>query len=111
MEIKLRESDNVKIVELIGSLDTNTAPEAELYLAKLLDEGESNILLTLENLDYISSAGLRVFLGTAKRIKSVGGKFELCYLNETVQEIFDMSGFSTILNVYKNENEALDGFK
>ena len=111
MEIKLRESDNVKIVELIGSLDTNTAPEAESYLTKLLDDGESNILVTLKDLDYISSAGLRVFLGTAKRIKSISGKFELCHLNETVQEIFDMSGFSTILNVFKDESEALDGFK
>ena len=110
MEIKFRESDSVKIVELIGNLDTNTAPEAESFLTKLMDDGDKNILVTLENLEYISSAGLRVFLGTAKRIKSEGGKFELCQLNETVQEIFDMSGFSTILNVFKDESEALDGF-
>ena len=110
MEINIRESNEIKILDLNGNLDTNTAPDAESQLSKLIDEGSNNILINLDKLEYISSAGLRVFLATAKRIKSVGGKFELCHLNETVQEVFDMSGFSTILNVYKDENEALKEF-
>ena len=110
MEINIRESDNIKIMDLNGNLDTNTAPDVESQLSRLIDEGTNNILINLEKLEYISSAGLRVFLATGKRIKSVGGKFELCDLNETVQEVFDMSGFSTILNVYKDENEALKEF-
>jgi anti-sigma B factor antagonist len=110
MEINIRESDNIKIMDLNGNLDTNTAPDVESQLSRLIDKGTNNILINLEKLEYISSAGLRVFLATGKRIKSVGGKFELCHLNETVQEVFDMSGFSTILNVYKDENEALKEF-
>jgi anti-sigma B factor antagonist len=110
MEITKRESGAVKIVVLNGNLDTNTAPDAEDHLTSLMEEGSSKILINLENLDYISSAGLRVFLATAKQLKITSGELRLCHLNETVQEIFDMSGFSTILNVSKTESEALAGW-
>jgi anti-sigma B factor antagonist len=110
MEINKRESGAVKSVVLNGNLDTNTAPDAEDHLTSLMEEGSSKILINLENLDYISSAGLRVFLATAKQLKSTSGELRLCHLNETVQEIFDMSGFSTILNVSKTESEALAGW-
>ena len=107
MDITKRESGSVKILDLNGSLDTDTAPDAESYLNSLIQEGADKILLNLENLDYISSAGLRVFLATAKQLKSSGGELRLSNLNETVQEIFDMSGFSTILSVRDQESQAL----
>ena len=107
MNITDRESDSVKIVDLEGNLDTNTAPDAESHLSSLADEDAAKILINLEKLNYISSAGLRVFLATAKKLKGSGGELRLCVLNETVQEIFDMSGFSTILGVFKSEDDAL----
>jgi anti-sigma B factor antagonist len=110
MNIATREAEDVKIVDLEGNLDTNTAPDAESHLSKLMSEDITKILINLEKLDYISSAGLRVFLATAKQLKSTGGELRLCHLNETVQEIFDMSGFSTILSVSSSETEALAGW-
>ena len=107
MNITQRDAGEVKIIDLDGNLDTNTAPDAEDYLQKIVDEETKKILVNLEKLDYISSAGLRVFLSTAKQLKSSGGELRLCNLNETVQEIFDMSGFSTILSVSDQENAAL----
>ena len=107
MNITQRDAGEVKIIVLEGNLDTNTAPDAENYLQKIVDEETKKILVNLEKLDYISSAGLRVFLSTAKQLKSSGGELRLCNLNETVQEIFDMSGFSTILSVSDQENAAL----
>jgi anti-anti-sigma factor len=107
MEISTRESGEVKIVNLNGNLDTNTAPDTETHLKSLMQEGTTKILINLEKLDYISSAGLRVFLATAKQLKGSGGELRLCSLNETVLEIFDMSGFSTILNVNTQESDAL----
>jgi anti-anti-sigma factor len=61
-------------------------------------------------LDYISSAGLRVLLATAQKLQAEDGALRVCNLNETVQEVFDISGFSTILSVFKTETEALNEF-
>lgn len=110
MEIKIREIDDVKIVDLQGDLDTNTASNCEAQLMKIIDDGTKKVLLNLMELDFMSSAGLRVSLATAKRLQSMGGTLRVCCLNETVQEIFEMSGFISILNVTKTEQESLDAF-
>ena len=76
----------------------------------LIDAGTSRILIDFEALEYISSAGLRVLLATAKKLKSAGGDLKICSLNDTVQEVFDISGFSSILTVSANPEEALASF-
>ena len=110
MEINIKEVNDVKIVEFTGNLDTNTAPEAEGQINGLLDDGATRILVNFENLNYISSAGLRVLLATAKKMMVSGGTLKICSLNSTVQEVFDISGFSTILSLAANEADALAGF-
>ena len=110
MEITIKDVGDVKVVQFQGHLDSNTSQEAENCLNDLLSQQATKILVDFENLDYISSAGLRVLLSTAKQLKTNDGKLRLCNLNETVQEIFDMSGFSTILQVFKTESLALEGF-
>jgi len=65
MEINIKEVDGVNVVEFTGNLDTNTAPEAENQINNLLASGAAKILVNFENLNYISSAGLRVLLATA----------------------------------------------
>ena len=110
MEITIHDNNDVKIVQFDGELETNTSHDAETCLNQLLDEGVKKILVDFEKLDYISSAGLRVLLATAQKLQSGGGALKVCNLNETVQEVFDISGFSTILSVFKSESEALDGF-
>jgi len=110
MEINIREVNGVNIVEFTGNLDTNTAPEAENRINGLLDGGASKILVSFENLNYISSAGLRVLLATAKKMMASGGSLKICSLNNTVQEVFDISGFSTILSLAATEADALAAF-
>ena len=110
MEITIHDSNEIKIVKFEGELETNTSHDAEVCLNKLLDEGVKKILIDFEALDYISSAGLRVLLATAQKLQAGNGALRVCNLNETVQEVFDISGFSTILSVFKSESEALDEF-
>jgi anti-sigma B factor antagonist len=110
MEITIHDSKEVKIVRFDGELETNTSHNAEVSLSKLMDEGVKKILVDFEKLDYISSAGLRVLLATAQKLKAEDGALRVCNLNETVQEVFDISGFSTILSVFKTESEALNEF-
>ena len=93
-----------------GNLDTNTAPRAHEQIDQLIDGGSSKILINFDNLNYISSAGLRILLATAKKLKPASGDLKICGLNQTVQEVFDISGFSSILSVVATEEDALAGF-
>jgi len=110
MEVKIREINDVQVVDLIGNLDTGTSPEAETEISKLLDEGVKKIIINLEKTDYLSSSGLRVFLGTAKKLTATGGAVKLCCPNDVVKEILEISGFTTILDVRASEEEALKEF-
>ncbi len=110
MKVTTQEIDSVTVVRIEGNLDTNTSPEAQEHFDGLIENGASRILVDCEKVDYISSAGLRVLLATVKRLKAAGGGLRISGLNETVQEVFDISGFSTILAVFATKTEALKGF-
>lgn len=110
MDITTRTQDGVTLVAFAGNLDSNTSPQAQQALDGILAGGGRKIAVDFTALDYISSAGLRVLLGTAKRLSGTGSALRLFGLNETVQEVFDISGFSTILAVFGSEAEALKGF-
>ena len=82
---------------LEGRLDTVTAPELEQTLRESLD-GVDELTLDFEKLEYISSAGLRVLLSAQKEMNRRGA-MKLVHVNETVMEIFEVTGFSGILTI------------
>ena len=86
------------IVFVEGKVDTVTAPDLQKELDESLD-GVTALTLDISNLSYISSAGLRVLLSTHKKMTGCGGNMKITGANETVTEIFDMTGFSDILNI------------
>jgi anti-anti-sigma factor len=110
VNITIRDLGAIKVAHLEGELDTIAAPEAETVLNGLMEQGTKKILVNFEDLDFIASSGLRILLATAQRLKSDEGELRVCCLNETVQEVFDISGFSTLLSVFENEKSALDTF-
>ena len=110
MKIETRESQGIQIVAFEGNLDTITSPEAESKINELIDAGKQKLLVNFEQLNFISSAGLRVLLATVKKLNASGGDLRICSLNATVQEVFDISGFVTILSVKSTEEEALLSF-
>jgi serine/threonine-protein kinase RsbW len=110
MDITTRTQDDVTLVAFAGNLDSNTSPQAQQALEGILATGGRKMIVDFTALDYISSAGLRVLLGTAKRLSGAGGALHLFGLNETVREVFAISGFSTILAVFATEADALKGF-
>ncbi len=110
MRISVKTTNEVKVLAFEGKLDTQTSPDAEQQLTRLIEEGENKFLVNFEKLDYIGSAGLRVLLVVAKQLKTTDGELRICSLNEVVKEVFDISGFTTIFKVFGSESEALDGF-
>ena len=97
MTINKKQDGSALTIALEGRLDTTTAPELEQELSKSLD-GVTALTLDMAGLDYISSAGLRVLL-TAHKTMMKQGEMKLINLNEVVQEVFDVTGFSDILTI------------
>ena len=93
IEIK-RNADNV-VVELVGRLDTTTAPVLDKTIAKDLAD-VNNLVLDMKGLEYISSAGLRVLLSAQKRLQRCGS-MKVINVCEAVMEVFEMTGFADIL--------------
>ncbi len=85
------------VFNLEGRLDTTTAPELDKELKSSLD-GITTLTLDMKNLDYISSAGLRVLL-SAQKLMNKQGKMTIRNANEIVMEIFEVTGFSDILDI------------
>ena len=110
MNLEATTVDSVTIVRCTGNLDTNTSIEAQEYVNKLIEDGASKLLIDLANVDFVSSAGLRILLATAKRLGGSEGGLRITGLNDVVNEVFEISGFSTILDVFASEEEALQGF-
>ena len=84
-------------VALEGRLDTTTAPQLEAELKSDLP-GVTNLIMDFEKLEYISSAGLRVLL-SAQKIMNKQGEMKLIHVNDVINEIFEVTGFSDILNI------------
>ena len=97
MEIKQVKDGNRLTVALEGRLDTTTSPELESVLKPAL-EGVTELELDFAGLSYISSAGLRVLLSTQK-IMNRQGEMKLRNVNETIMEIFEVTGFTDILTI------------
>lgn len=107
MELSLQKQEKILAVLVTGKLDSITCFEFEDRLQKSISDGERLILLDFSQLDYISSAGLRVLLLLAKRLKSLPGTLVLCEPNKNVQEIFNISGFSQLLKIFPTRNDAI----
>jgi anti-sigma B factor antagonist len=90
------DKDKVEII-LVGKLDTQTAPMLDLEMAELTDM--VSVEMDFAKLDYVSSAGLRVLLNVQKRMNVSGGKFIIRNVNESVMEVFEMTGFADILTI------------
>lgn len=109
MEISSERFGVVLAVQLSGRLDAQTSKAVEDQLLSLIEQGERSLVLDLSHLNYISSVGLRVFMLAAKRLKSVNGRMSVCGLQPTVQQIFEIAGFTTIFRIFPTQVEAVHG--
>lgn len=110
IDITARDEGAIKVVDIEGKLNTGASPDAEAFINDLIDDGATKVLLNLEELDFISSTGLRVILATGKKLTEMGGKLVLCSPNHTVSDVFRMSGFNQMFTVTTSEEDALKSF-
>ena len=106
--IHLEKQDEFTIIRLTGRLDGITMGEVESTFLDAVAAGEQRFIMDLKGLEYISSAGLRVMLLAIKKTKAIGGKLVLFGLAGTVEEVFQMSGFTAIFSIVNTEQEAVE---
>ena len=119
MEITERRTGDIVTLSLSGKLDGTTAKTFEEKILTRIDSGDRRFIIDVAELNYVSSAGLRVFVLAGKRLDSANGKLVLCGFKKTipyytlnrpqdpVREAFDVTGLSSIFSTYGSDNDAI----
>lgn len=98
MNIERKENGNEVTLVLSGRLDTTTAPQLELQLQEGL-AGRDRLIMDFADLEYLSSAGLRVLLGAHKAMLKQNGGMVIRNVNEVIHDVFEITGFLDIMNI------------
>ncbi len=105
-----KEVGEVSIIYLRGYLDAHTAPTLENTFSNLIEKGKYRTVVNFNELNYISSAGLGVFMAYIEKIRENNGDIKLSSMSEKVYNIFDLLGFPLLYEIYKTEEEAVNKF-
>ncbi|MEJ2731393.1 MAG: STAS domain-containing protein [Deltaproteobacteria bacterium] len=110
MEIIEENQSGINIFKLNGRLDSNTSQGFEKKIFQAIDDGSKNMIIDFKDLEYISSAGLRVILKATKALNREEGKMMLCDMQDYVKEVFEIAGFDSFLPIVGTMNDALQAF-
>jgi anti-sigma B factor antagonist len=107
MDVTFETINEATVVVITGRIDSATSKDLETKLIPIINSGTRKLVVDFAKVDFISSAGLRILLIVAKKLKQANGKMALCCLKDTIKEVFDISGFSSIIPVFPTRDEAL----
>lgn len=111
MEIKSTGFKHCQLVEISGRIDSYTSPQLEKVLKDITDKGEYNIILDLENVEFLSSAALRVFINYQKLCRRYNrGEVVLSNIQENVLKALDLAGFTRFFKIFNSAVEAVGSF-
>lgn len=110
MKIDVERGDGATLVRLAGSLDGLTAPDLERAVQAETAAGATRFVLVLADVDYTSSAGLRVLLAATKEARARGGDVRLAAVRDHVRKVLELSGFTGIIKLYPDEAAARASF-
>lgn len=108
--VNARPAGSVRVLALEGELDAHTASDLEAALEECQREGQHQIVVNGEDLNYISSAGLGVFMAFIEEVREEGGDIKIAALQPNVYNVFDLLGFPTLFDIVDTEEEALARF-
>lgn len=101
------EKQECSVLYLNGFLDAHTAPDLENSLQSLIDEKQFNVVVNFKELNYISSAGLGVFMGYIEEIRGNEGDIKMSSMSPKIFRVFDLLGFPTLYDIVDEESEAI----
>ena len=106
MAIETERDDGTVVAMAEGRIDSSNSRDFHVELEASIAADDSGVVLDFANVSYISSAGMRVILMTAKNLQSNGVKFALCSMNDSIREVFKISGFDKIIPIHDSRSEA-----
>lgn len=109
-DIQLSNGANVCVLSGTGYLDAHTAPILENAIGQLVNDGIVKVVVNLNQLEYISSAGLGVFMVFVEEIREAGGDLKLTELQPNVFTVFDLLGFPLLFDITSTQSEAINNF-
>jgi anti-anti-sigma factor len=107
LEINEQREGDIVVLGPVGRLNNDTSPEFQTRLLGCVGSAAAAVLVDFSRVDYISSAGLRALMAASKQSKATGGRLAVAGLNPVVREIFTISRFSYVVNVFETLAEAL----
>ena len=107
MDLKEEQSDGVTILQVMGRIDSTTAPVLRYRLTAMLGSAESRVVVELSRLEYISSAGFRVLLLAAKHADQTTSKLVLCGVSGKVRQLFDLGGFLDLFTIAPTREDGI----
>ena len=110
MKIETRELKHVDVVKVSGRVDSATAPDMEKALQGLVDSDRSQIVMDLQEVDYMSSAGLRVLVSMLKAARKNGGDVRLAQPSQRVKEVLNLAGLTPVFQIHTDLVEAVGSF-
>ncbi|MCK5592331.1 MAG: STAS domain-containing protein [Candidatus Pacebacteria bacterium] len=108
--VSSRGEGSVNVIDIKGYLDAHTAPELESQFNKLINDKHFKVVVNFTELNYISSAGLGVFMAYVETMRENNGDIKFSNLKDDVYNIFDLLGFPILYEFFKDENEAIEKF-
>ncbi len=109
-KINVRENENINVIDLKGYLDAHTAPELEKIFQNLIEVKKFNIVVNCKDLNYISSAGIGVFMAYIEDVRKHNGDIKLSNMSAKVYNVFDILGFPFLYDITKDESDAIKKF-
>jgi len=106
-DISVEEIKGCSFVNLSGRIDASNSHDFQTLLTKTIENSSKQIVINCENLKYISSSGLRTFLSLQKEINNLNKQLKFCCLSESISELFDIAGFSSVFDIYKSKQDIL----
>lgn len=107
MNIQHSNRDGITVIAPAGRIDTTTSGALEDAVRQAVDKGARDLVVDFAGVDYISSAGLRVFLVLAKRMRDLQGRLVLCGMPESVRQVFRLAGFMPLFRVEPSQEAAM----
>jgi anti-anti-sigma factor len=107
MEITPRHQGDILVLDMTGRLDGSTSGKAHDAVVGFANSKPKKVILNLEKLDFVTSAGLRVILTLAKLLQSANGELKICRANANVKEVLETSGFHSLIKMFDDEKAAI----
>lgn len=112
MPLELKEQDNLSIIKLSGRLDVHYSSPLEKEIdAIVTNKPENNLIFNFQEVDYMSSTAIRIFIHLKKELEEENRKIKLCCMNKIVDEVFKITGLTSSFEIFPSESAAIESFK